>query len=132
MAGGRQKSARGEHKNRQGKLKLHGVMTEDMVPDQIERAGTHPFTFSGALLITGSVLLGGFVVPLQLSGAGIEFRASALVLQPLFTATALAVSRYFVDSRRGACRGFWVTFVVTLVVCFALLYALLYKGLLLY
>lgn len=114
-----------------GRRKLHGVITQDRVEEQVERTGIHPFTFSSALLIAAAVCVGGIVVPFVANRMGGDMRLALNVALPVLLAAALGVGRYFVDSRRGVCRGLWVTMGVTLIACALVLYLLLYQGLLL-
>lgn len=107
--------------------KLHGVITESMVPDQVERSGLYPFTFTSALLLLGSALLGGGVFPWL---AGENGRLAALIALPILLAVAMGVSRYFIDSDRGVCPGLWVTSGITLVASFMILYLALFQGIL--
>lgn len=39
-------------------VKMHGVITEDRVEEQVERTGTYPFTFDSSAIIAGAALLG--------------------------------------------------------------------------
>lgn len=108
--------------------KLHGVITEAMVPEQTERAGLAPFTFSSALLIMGAALVGGILIPWQASTWGIDVNVSMTAALPPLLALALAVSRYYVDTDRHACRGFWVLLGATWLVTLVILYLLLFCG----
>ena len=64
-------------------VKMHGVITEDRVQEQVERTGTYPFTFGSSAIIAGAALLGYLILPAALLGVGVEARVSMLVLGPL-------------------------------------------------
>jgi len=109
-------------------VKMHGVITEDRVQEQVERTGTYPFTFGSSAIIAGAALLGYLILPAALLGVGVEARVSMLVLGPLLISGALALTRYFLDSKRGPVRGFWVTLVVSLLALLAITYLMAFRG----
>ncbi len=110
------------------RVKMHGVITEDRVEEQVERTGTYPFTFASSAIIAGAALLGYLVSPAVLLGAGVEARLSMLVLGPLLISGALALTRYFLDSKRGPTEGFWLTLAVSFLVFFAMTYLMMFRG----
>jgi hypothetical protein len=81
-----------------------------------------------AAIIAAAALLGYLVLPAALLELGIEARASMLVLGPLLISAALALTRYFLDSKRGPIRGFWVTLVTTLVALLVITYLMAFLG----
>ena len=107
---------------------MHGVITEDRVEEQVERTGTYPFTFDSSAIIAGAALLGYLILPAALLGVGVEARLSMLVLGPLLISGALALTRYFLDSKRGPGRGFWVTLVVSFLALLAITYLMAFRG----
>ncbi len=107
---------------------MHGVITEDRVEEQVERTGTYPFTFASSAIIAGAALLGYLVSPAVLLGAGVEARLSMLVLGPLLISGALALTRYFLDSKRGPTEGFWLTLAVSFLLFFAMTYLMMFRG----
>jgi hypothetical protein len=110
--------------------KLHGVATEEVAQEQITRTGTYPFTFKSAFLITGAAVVGGILFPFLADMMGGDVRLVLLVGLTVTMAPAIAVSRYFFDSNRGICQGFWITLVIMLVAISCISYLLLYKGIL--
>lgn len=110
--------------------KLVGVMPEQMAED-IRETGSYPFTFKSAFIIAAAALLGTIAIPFLASQAGIWIGLSTLMSLPLLLAASLAYTRYFVDSRRGWCRGFAVTFLVAFVACAAVVWLLFYQGIML-
>lgn len=121
----------GKAQKRTEKTKLHGVITEQMVPEQVERSGLYPFTFSSAAILMGCALIGGILIPWQAQGIGVSVDLAMLVALPPLLAFGLSISRYFVDSQRGLCRGFWSMFAVTWAVSALILYLMLFCGILL-
>ncbi len=130
---GRKRTNRHADAMREGasKTKLHGVITEQMVPEQVERSGLYPFTFTSAAILMGCALIGGILIPWQAEGLGAPVNLSMVVALPPLLAMGLAVSRYFVDSKRGICRGFWIIFGVTWAISALVLYMMLFQGILL-
>lgn len=121
----RQTGAAGGHA---AETKLHGVITEQMVPEQVERSGLYPFTFSSAAILMGCALVGGILIPWQTQKIGISVDLSMVLALPPLLALGLAVSRYFIDSKRGLCRGFWIVFAITWAASALILYLMLFQG----
>lgn len=107
--------------------KLVGVMPDDMARE-VEGAGVYPFTFTSAFILAGAVLLGTIIIPFLLDGQGVYIGLSTTLACPLLLAAAIAFTRYFVDSRRGICFGFWLTFVIALLAATLICWLLFYKG----
>ncbi len=108
--------------------KLHGVITDKMVDGQVEQSGVYPFTFSSSLIIMGAGIVGGVVVPACVEAMGVDARLWTVAALSVLVSLALAFTRYFVDSRRGICRGFWVTLAVSFVALVVVLWLLFYRG----
>ena len=111
--------------------KLHGVITEAMVPDQLERSGTYPFTFSSSLILFVAAFAGGVLVPALAGELGLDARVATVAGISVLLPLALALTRYFLDSKRGLCRGFWITLGVSFAVCVLVVSLLLFGGILL-
>ena len=110
--------------------KLVGVMPEGMA-DEVKKTGVYPFTFKSAFAIAAAALLGTIVIPFLVSGSGVSVALSTTVTLPVLMAAALAVTRYFVDSDRGLCRGFIITLVVAYIAVLLICWLLFYQGILL-
>ena len=124
--------AQGDGVRGRNDVKLKGAVTQDVADVVSERSGVAAFSFRSAFLIAGAVLMGSIVVPYLASLVGIPVRASATIATPPLLAAALASARYLIDTDRGVCRGFFVTFVVVFAVSLAVCWLLLYQGLLLF
>lgn len=109
--------------------KLVGVMPDDMA-NEVQATGTVPFTFKSAFLLAGAVLLGTIIIPFFASQAGVGIGVSTTCAAPVLTAAALAFGRYFIDSKRGLCRGFYMTFLVTLGAMTLICWLLFFQGIL--
>lgn len=112
----------------QAKLKssrLVGVMPEEMARE-VRAGGFVPFTFKSASILAIAVLLGTIVIPFIASRAGVAIGVSTTITMPFLTAGALAFTRYFIDSERGWCKGFYLTLLVafgtTALVCWLLFF----------
>ena len=121
---------RTEAKQSVGKsAKLVGVMPEDMA-NEVQATGTVPFTFKSAFLLAGAVLLGTIAIPFFAFQVGVSVGVSTTCAAPMLTAAALAFGRYFVDSKRGLCRGFYLTFLVAFGAMTLICWLLFFKGIL--
>lgn len=112
------------------KLRLHGVITEGQLGEQINRSGLYPFTFKSSLLLLLSALFGGVVLPFLVGSVGGDARLTVLLALPVLLSAALSFSRYFLDSQRGCTGGFWLTLAVSFALSFVIVYCALYRGLL--
>lgn len=110
------------------RVRMHGVIPNDRVDEQVERTGTYPFTFTSSAIIACSALLGYLILPAILLGAGVEAKISMLVLGPLLISGALALTRYFLDSKRGPTRGFWMTLAISLLALLLVTYLMAFRG----
>lgn len=108
---------------------LVGVMPEEMA-NEVRSTGGVPFTFKSAFLLAGAVLLGTIVIPFFASKAGVGIGVSTLFSAPILSAAALAFGRYFIDSKRGLCRGFYLTFLVTFGALLLMCWLLFFKNIL--
>ncbi len=110
------------------KPKLHGAMLEDMVDHHVERTGIYPFTFTTAFVLFFTSVFCCVVLPL-IAGNNPESTPTIISISiSLLMPTALAFSRYFVDSKRGICAGFYRTWMVTFAICVAVCYYLFVQG----
>ena len=121
---------RAEAKQRVGKsAKLVGVLPKDMA-SEVQTSGTVPFTFKSAFLLAGAVLLGTIIIPFFASRVGVGIDVSTTCAAPVLMAGALAFGRYFIDSKRGFCRGFYLTFLMTFGAFTIICWLLLFRGIL--
>ena len=107
--------------------KLVGVMPEEMARE-VRASGSVPFTFKSAIILAVSVLLGAIVIPFFMSRIGVAIGTSTTISLPFLTAGALGCTRYFIDSERGFCKGFYLTLLVTFVATALACWLLFYKG----
>lgn len=109
-------------------VKFHGVIRNDMVEEQTASAGFVPFTFSTSVLLLISSLIGAILVPQVLSICGVSYEVTLVQSLPLCVACALGYGRYFVDTKRGLCRGFFLTVAITYILSSIGLYCLLFMS----
>ena len=100
-----------------GRPKLHGVITEARVEEQVERSGSYPFTFTSSFILFVAAFAGFVLVPYAAGHFGADTRVASVVGISVLLPPALALTRYFLDSKRGICRGFWLTLGVSFAVC---------------
>lgn len=109
-------------------VKFHGVIRNDMVEEQTASAGFVPFTFSTSALLLISSLIGAILVPQVLLICGVSYEVTLVQSLPLCVACALGYGRYFVDTKRGLCRGFFLTVAITYILSSIGLYCLLFMS----
>lgn len=113
----------------QTSAKLMGVMPEVMA-NEVAATGFAPFTFKSAFLLAGAILLGTIVIPYLASSAGVDVGLSTTCAAPVLTAAALAFGRFFVDSKRGFCKAFYLTFLLALGAFLLICWLLFFQGIL--
>lgn len=110
--------------------KLVGVMPERMA-DEVKATGSYPFTFKSAFILAGAALLGTIVIPFFATQAGGTIGFATTTALPPLLASALAFTRYFIDSDRGLVRGFFITLAVTFAAVLVICWLLFYQGIML-
>ena len=113
------------------RTKLHGVISEAMVDEQVKRSGTYPFTFSSSLILFAAAFVGAVLTPYAAEALGHDVRVASVLGLSVLLSAALAMTRYFLDSRRGLCRGFWITLVVSFAACLLVSGLLVFSGIVL-
>ncbi|MEG0327293.1 MAG: hypothetical protein RR565_01525 [Erysipelothrix sp.] len=68
------------------------------------------FSVKSSLIILFGILLSSLLIPLLLDGLGLQLLPLRVILIGLTTAFVVSYCLYFVDSKRGATRGFWIVF----------------------
>ena len=109
--------------------KVVGVMPEALA-DEVRESGVYPFTFTSAFIIAGALLVGTIFVPFLATRAGATVGEATTCAVPPLAALALAFTRFFIDSKRGFCRGFFITLGVAFACCLLLCWLLFYQGIL--
>ena len=72
--------------------------------------GIPTFSFKSSLIIIVAASIATFLVPYVLSFIGLSFDFGVIIGNAVITSFALAYSRYFIESKRGYCKGFFVTY----------------------
>lgn len=73
------------------------------------RSGLPRFTFKGSLFLLSAMLLATLVFPLILDALGLQLNLLRLIVIALTSGFATAFTLFFIDSKRGATRNFWIT-----------------------
>ncbi|WP_300383762.1 hypothetical protein [Clostridium sp.] len=68
------------------------------------------FGFKSAFLIVFGGVVGSVVFPFLLSYLGVGKDLSMLIGNILFPSLAISYSRYFVESKKGICKEFWINY----------------------
>lgn len=128
---GRTSTAATDKRESPSRTKLHGVISEAMVDEQVERSGTYPFTFSSAFILFAAAFVGAVLVPYAADSLGLDAKVASVVGLSVLLSIALASTRYFLDSKRGVCQGFWITLGVSFVACLVVSGLLVFSGIVL-
>jgi len=70
------------------------------------------FGFKSALLIITGAIAGTMILPLVLSIFGISLNLSIVLGNTFITSLAIAYSRFFIETKRGFCKAFWINYVL--------------------
>ncbi len=68
------------------------------------------FSFKSALLIIVGGIVGTILVPILFSMFGVSFNLSVVLGNTFITSFTIAYSRYFIESKKGFCKGFWINY----------------------
>ncbi|QIK57208.1 hypothetical protein G7059_04765 [Erysipelothrix sp. HDW6A] len=74
-----------------------------------KRSGLPRFTFKGSLFLLTAMLLATLVFPVILDSLGLKLYTLRVVVIALTSGLATAFTLFFIDSKRGATRKFWIT-----------------------
>ncbi len=69
-------------------------------------------SFKSSLILMIAAAIATLFIPFVLTFVGISFNAGAIIGNITITAFALAYTRYFVDTNRGYCKGFFRTYAI--------------------
>lgn len=72
--------------------------------------GIPTFSFKSSLVIMLGAVNSTFIVPYILSFIGIDFKLGVMIGNATITSYALAYSRYFIETNKKYCKGFWITY----------------------
>ena len=72
--------------------------------------GIPTFGFKSSLVIMLDAVISTFIVPYILSFIGIDFKTGVILGNATITSYALAYSRYFIETKKKYCKGFWMTY----------------------
>lgn len=64
-------------------------------------------SFKSGLILMISAAIATIVVPYLLNMIGVDYRIAVILGNVIITAFAVSYTRYFVETKRGFCRGFW-------------------------
>lgn len=68
------------------------------------------FGFKSALLLVAAAVLGSIIVPFILSLLGVSKELGVVLGNAIITSFAVPYSRFFIETKRGFCKKFWVTY----------------------
>ena len=68
------------------------------------------FGFKSAFLIVFGGVVGSVAFPFLLSYLGISKDLSIVIGNIIFPGLAIAYSRHFIESKKGLCKNFWITY----------------------
>ncbi len=68
------------------------------------------FGFKSALAILAGAVGGTIIFPLLLSLLGVNANFSIMIGNTFITSFGIAYSRFFIESKKGLCKSFWLTY----------------------
>ena len=68
------------------------------------------FGFKSAFIILISAVIGSIVVPMFLNSLGMDGKLANVIGNLIFPGLGIAYARYFVESKKGFCKGFYLTY----------------------
>lgn len=68
------------------------------------------FGYKSALVILLGAITGTIILPMLLSALGISTNFSILLGNTFVTSFAITYSRYFIETKKGYCKGFWMNY----------------------
>lgn len=81
---------------------------------------------AGLLLL--ACIFGGIFIPYLFYLANWSINLGVMLFLPISLATVLAMNPYFIQTKRGFCKGFFVTFGISLIILEILAYIWIYQG----
>ncbi|VYU67321.1 hypothetical protein [Clostridium tertium] len=68
------------------------------------------FGYKSALIIIFGAVTGTIIFPAFLSIFGVSYNFSIMIGNTFITSLAIAYARYFIESKKGICKGFWLSY----------------------
>lgn len=84
------------------------------------------FGFKSAILIIIAAFISTVILPVVLQFINLPVNLVAVIANTFITSYAVAYSRYFIESKKGYCKGFWITYIIFAVSCFVIGFFWLY------
>lgn len=72
--------------------------------------GIPTFGFKSSFVILVSAIIGSIIIPMILIGLGIDSKIANIIGNITVPGLGIAYARYFIESKRGICRGFFITY----------------------
>lgn len=69
------------------------------------------FSMKSSLVIMIGAIVATFIFPYILKFIGIDFKIGVVIGNVLITSYAVAYSRYFIETNKKYCKGFWITYI---------------------
>ncbi|MDV4150686.1 hypothetical protein R0131_07535 [Clostridium sp. AL.422] len=70
------------------------------------------FGFKSALLILIGAITGTIILPIVLSLFGVSQNLGILIGNTVITSFTISYSRFFIESKKGFCKGFWISYLL--------------------
>lgn len=70
------------------------------------------FGFKSAFIILISAIIGSILVPMFLSNLGMDVKLANIIGNLIFPGLGIAYTRYFIESKKGLCKGFYLTYLL--------------------
>lgn len=68
------------------------------------------FSFKSAIIILLGAIVGNIFFPMLLTSFGASTNFSVMIGNTFITSLTLVFVRYFIESKKGFCKGFWLSY----------------------
>lgn len=92
------------------KTKTENIHTRGLMNGKKTDYGIPTFSFKSSLIILAGAIGGTLAIPFILSLLGVSYKLGVVIGNILVTGYAVAYTRSFIESKKGYCRSFWITY----------------------
>lgn len=85
-------------------------------------------SFKSGIILMVAAAIANLVAPYLLYMAGLDYKLGAIIANVIITAFAVAYTRYFVETKRGFCFGFWRLYLLFAIAFGTIGWFWVYKG----
>lgn len=133
MANKKNKKKKNNNNNKNNHIKKNTSQNNSNVKRDIEKTQKTDYniptiSFKSGLLLMISAAIGTILVPYLFSMFGVDYRLGVIIGNVVITAFAVSYTRYFIETKRGFCIGFWRLYAIFAVAFAVIGWFWVYKG----